>query len=62
MTHLASRPEAVDIDLKRSAMVVVDMQNAFAKPGGMLDLHGADVSAAADVIAVNQRLLAAEGV
>ena len=35
------------------------MQNAFAKSGGMLDLTGADISAATSVIQVNQQLLAA---
>jgi ureidoacrylate peracid hydrolase len=59
MTTLNAKPESIDIDLKRSVIVVVDMQNAFAKPGGMLDLFGADISEAASVIQVNQKLLAA---
>jgi len=59
MTTLEARPENIDIDLKRSAVLVVDMQNAFAKTGGMLDLVGADISAAAAVIQVNETLLAA---
>lgn len=59
MAKLEAKPESIDIDLKRSAFVVVDMQNAFAKPGGMLDLFGADISGAASVIQVNQELLAA---
>lgn len=59
MTVLNARPESIDIDLKRAALLVVDMQNAFAKPGGMLDLVGADISGAASVIEVNTRLIAA---
>ncbi|MDG2090136.1 MAG: cysteine hydrolase [Gammaproteobacteria bacterium] len=59
MVTLAAQPENIDIDLKRSALIVVDMQNAFAKPGGMLDLFGADISGAASAIHVNQLLLAA---
>ncbi|MBN4054049.1 isochorismatase family protein [Haliea sp. AH-315-K21] len=59
MTTLNAQPENIDIDLKRSAIIVVDMQNAFAKPGGMLDLTGADISAAASIIQVNQKLLIA---
>jgi ureidoacrylate peracid hydrolase len=47
MITLKTRPEAVDIDLAKSAVVVVDMQNAFASKGGMLDLAGADISSAA---------------
>ncbi len=49
MITLKTRPEAVDIDLARSAVVVVDMQNAFASKGGMLDIAGADISSAARV-------------
>ncbi len=59
MTTLNAKPESIDIDLKRSAIVVVDMQNAFAKPGGMLDLFGADISGAAAVIEANKQLLSA---
>src|SRR5689334_24654039 len=33
------------------SFVVVDMQNAFASPGGMLDLAGIDVKPAADAVA-----------
>ncbi len=57
MIKLSARPDSIPIELSRSAMIVVDMQNAFAKPGGMLDLHGADVSQAAAVIDVNAKLL-----
>ena len=57
--QLAASPEAIDVDLKRSAIIVVDMQNAFAKPGGMLDLFGADISGATAVIETHQSLLAA---
>jgi len=57
MTMLGARPAAVDIDLDRTALVVVDMQNAFVSPGGMFDLAGLDVSAAAEVIEVHKRLL-----
>ncbi len=36
--------------LERSAVLVVDMQNAFAKPGGLLDLAGIDIAGAAAVV------------
>lgn len=58
MTRLAARPEALDIDPRRTAVVVVDMQNSFASAGGMFDLAGFDISGAAQTIAVNRRLLA----
>jgi len=49
--ELPAEPEAVSIDLDRTALLVVDMQNAFASHGGMLDLAGIDVRPAQDVIA-----------
>jgi ureidoacrylate peracid hydrolase len=59
MVNLAARPEPLQIDLRKTAIVVVDMQNAFATKGGMFDLAGFDISGAAPVIAVHRRLLAA---
>jgi ureidoacrylate peracid hydrolase len=47
--ELASRPEPLAVNLERSALVVVDMQNAFASPGGLLDLAGVDIAGAAQV-------------
>ncbi len=50
MATLKARPAPVEIDLRKAAIVVVDMQNAFATPGGMLDIAGMDISAAAQVV------------
>ncbi len=50
MAKLNARPEPVEVDLGRSAIVVVDMQNAFASIGGLLDLAGADISGAPRVV------------
>jgi ureidoacrylate peracid hydrolase len=49
-------PEGISLDLDRTALLVVDMQNAFASPGGMLDLAGIDVAPARDAVA-NARLV-----
>jgi len=57
MVTLNARPEPLAIDLKRTALVVVDMQNAFASKGGMFDLAGFDISGAAPAIETNKRLL-----
>ena len=38
LVSIKARPQEVEIDLNRTAVVVVDMQNAYAKKGGMLDL------------------------
>lgn len=41
---LNAEPEPIDLDLKRTAVVVIDMQNAFVSKGGMFDLRGFDVT------------------
>ena len=53
---LPAQPEPLSITPERTAVVLVDMQNAFASPGGMLDLAGIDVGPAAAAVA-NARLL-----
>jgi ureidoacrylate peracid hydrolase len=54
---LEAKPEPVDVDLARSAVVVVDMQNAFASRNGMLDIAGADLSGAPRVVDVISQIL-----
>ena len=39
-----TRPEAIEINLQSSALVIVDMQNAFAAKSGVFDLAGVDIS------------------
>ena len=59
MIALKAKPNQISIDLRRTAVIVVDMQNAFASKGGMFDLAGFDISGAAPVIEVNQAILGA---
>jgi ureidoacrylate peracid hydrolase len=59
MIRLDTKPEAVEIDLAGSAIVVVDMQNAFASKGGMLDVGGVDISDAPRVISAIRPVLKA---
>lgn len=47
---LPARPEALPLNPKESALIVVDMQNAYASPGGYLDLAGFDIGGAAAAI------------
>ena len=47
---LPARPEALRLDPSKTAMIVVDMQNAYASPGGYMDLAGFDISGAAAAI------------
>jgi ureidoacrylate peracid hydrolase len=50
MPLLNAKPAPVEIDFGKAAVVVVDMQNAFATKGGMLDIAGVDISGAAQVV------------
>ncbi|PYU55782.1 MAG: pyrimidine utilization protein B [Acidobacteria bacterium] len=50
MLKLDSKPEPIEVELTKCAVVVVDMQNAFASKGGMLDLAGVDISNAPRVV------------
>jgi ureidoacrylate peracid hydrolase len=47
-----TRPEAIEIELQAAALIIVDMQNAFAAKGGVFDLAGVDISKTAEVINV----------
>jgi ureidoacrylate peracid hydrolase len=59
MVTLVTRPEPLEVALDKSAIIVVDMQNAFANKGGLLDLAGVDISAAAGVVSTIHLVLAA---
>lgn len=59
MVKLVTRPEPIDVALDRSAIIVVDMQNAFTSKGGLLDLAGIDISGAGAVVRTIQSILAA---
>ncbi len=47
---LPARPEPIRVDPATTAVIVVDMQNAYASEGGYVDLAGFDISGAAGVI------------
>jgi ureidoacrylate peracid hydrolase len=57
MVKLSAKPEPVEINLKQTAIVIVDMQNAFASKGGMFDLAGYEISGATHAIALTGRLI-----
>jgi len=54
---LPARPEPIEIDALKTAVIVIDMQNAYASRGGYLDLAGFDISGAARVIANTRGVL-----
>ena len=45
-----AEPEPIEIDLLKTAVIVVDMQNAFVSRGGYFDLIGIDVSATEKIV------------
>ncbi len=50
MLKLDAKPGPIEVELTKCAVVVVDMQNAFASKGGMLDVAGVDISNAPRVV------------
>ena len=50
LVTLPARPEPIRVAADETAVIVVDMQNAYASPGGYLDLAGFDIGGAAAVI------------
>jgi ureidoacrylate peracid hydrolase len=56
---LPARPEPIALDPAATVLIVVDVQNAYASPGGYLDLAGFDVSGTGPVIAGIARAVAA---
>ena len=57
--YLEARPEPMLIKPSETALIVVDMQNAYASPGGYLDLAGFDISGAPPAIAKIKEAIAA---
>ena len=57
LATLNARPESIKLDLNRTAVIAVDMQNAFVSKGGMFDTFGWDISAARGVIDNNRKII-----
>ena len=56
---LPARPEPITVTVAETALIVVDMQNAYCSKGGYIDLVGFDVSGAPPVIEETVRLVTA---
>ena len=57
--HVDARPEPLAIDLNRTVVVVVDMQNDFGTEGGMFHRAGIDITLIQAVIEPTARVLRA---
>ncbi len=56
---IQAEPGSLEIDLKRTAVMVIDMQNAFVSKGGMFDLSGKDMDDIAKTIEPNRNIIEA---
>src|SRR5262249_13075178 len=54
---MEAEPEPITIDLARTAVMVVDMQNDFVSTGGMFDRAGVDLAPVRKAILPIQRVL-----
>ena len=50
LSEMIAEPEPIEIDPARSAVIVVDMQNAFVSKGGMFEARGFDIASIQKVI------------
>jgi ureidoacrylate peracid hydrolase len=57
MISLLAEPQPLEINIKRTAVIIVDMQNAFVKEGGMFHKWGIDISANQTVIKPIQQII-----
>jgi ureidoacrylate peracid hydrolase len=57
LVSLPARPEPIRVAVDETAVIVVDMQNAYASPGGYLDLAGFDIGGAERVIEQSARVV-----
>ena len=57
--RIDAEPEALDVDLGRTAVVIIDMQRDFLEPGGFGETLGNDVSLLHAAVEPCRRLLAA---
>ncbi|RJR48446.1 MAG: isochorismatase family protein [Desulfobacteraceae bacterium] len=57
--EIKAEPDPVTIDLLRTAVIVVDMQNAFVKKGGYFDLAGYDLTGVERIVEPCRKVAAA---
>ena len=54
---IPARPEALTVRANETAVIVVDMQNAYASKGGYIDVAGFDISGAAAAVDQTRKVL-----
>jgi ureidoacrylate peracid hydrolase len=56
---IAAKPQPIEVDLAKTAVLVVDMQNDFGAEGGIFERSGIDISPIQRAVAPIQNVLAA---
>jgi ureidoacrylate peracid hydrolase len=56
---IAAKPQAIEVDLAKTAILVVDMQNDFGARGGMFERGGVDIGPIQRVVAPIRNVLEA---
>jgi ureidoacrylate peracid hydrolase len=56
---IPARPEALTVKPAETAVIVVDMQNAYATEGGYVDLAGFDIAGASAAVAQTKKVIEA---
>jgi ureidoacrylate peracid hydrolase len=59
VVSVPAKPEALDLPLSSTALIVVDMQNSYGSPGGFRDLIGRKMDGMREVIGNNVRVIEA---
>jgi Isochorismatase family len=59
LLELDAEPERIELDLARTAVIVVDMQNDFGTPGGIFDRAGIDITSIQKAVGPTRHVLAA---
>jgi ureidoacrylate peracid hydrolase len=57
--EMQARPEPMDVDLDHTAVLVIDMQNAFGSPGGMFDRVGVPIASIQEAVAPTRAVVEA---
>jgi len=56
---IEAEPEPIEIEVSKTAVLVVDMQNAFVRQGGYFDIIGHDIAATGKIINPCQKIITA---
>jgi ureidoacrylate peracid hydrolase len=59
LIHVLAKPDSISIDVEKTAIIVVDMENDFGSKNGMFDRAGIDISMIQKTVEPSRNVLAA---